>query len=126
MSEVRIANLTPHTLDIKTKYGIIKIKPSGFVLRVSEEIVDLGEKNGIKIIQKRFRNIPYEDIEELKKYLRDYDMIVVSALCRDSLIELYNKGILDLDEVCKLYTIGEVKRDESGKVLYAESLSTLL
>lgn len=55
--EIRIVNLTPHSITFIGEVGNLVIEPSGVVARVSTETVTIGEINGIPVTETKFGQI---------------------------------------------------------------------
>ena len=117
---MKIANLTPHEITIfKTNGEKIIVPTSGFVLRVKENLNITGTLNGIKVGYKGFDGFSEDDIERLNKYLEENDIVIVSALVAKHIKMNY---LRELNNIARLYFIGNTIRDDSGKVVGADVL----
>lgn len=124
-----LVNLTPHEINLQVEMSngdiaSASIKPSGFVLRVKEEVENIGMVRpkkyfAFKLIRKRLSDISKEDLEKVKKILEEGKGIIVSLATAQKLVQL-------LPEYRnKIFIIGETIRDKQGRIVGAKSLAIL-
>ena len=66
------------------------------------------------------------DIEKLKNMLEENDIIVVSLKAAELCKYLYDSNVLSREDIVKVYFVGNSVRDENGRIIGADALSSAL
>ena len=119
-----IANLTPHSINVKTVNGdIIEIQPYGYVLRTQEKIETNGTItiDGIEVVRGKKSILPIadEDLRKVEEILKVNDYVIVSLLSAKALADAVKQGRTNIDLNRVLYIVNIV-RGEDGKPKYAD------
>lgn len=85
-SDLKIVNLTPHVVIVRTDDGETTFEPSGVVARVASSQVEAREINGIKIRKNSFGEVTFSgDLPQADFYI--VSALVLSASNRPDFIQ---------------------------------------
>lgn len=115
----KIINKTPHIVNLITKdKKIVSIPPTGEPIRIGEKIQEIGEIDGLPVVKKTLTEIPPEQIAEIRRYIREGKIVLVSLPVATKL-----KEVLTKEELSRVAVIGRSVRDEHGRVVGADALA---
>jgi len=117
---MRFVNLTPHEITVvKSDGDVVKIPPSGMVLRLEEEDVESWEEDGFRFVRRRF-GLP--QVAQTILDSNDEDLVLIVSL--PTLLSLKDHTYLR-GRVAAPDTGSGAIRDEKGQVVATTRLIML-
>ena len=117
---VKIINLTPHTITLIKVDGSKVDVPSSGVVRVMDTATQIGVLDGIKLIKKSFSKVSDDDIKKIKDFLKDKNTIVIVSL--QTAMSLKNDNRLSNDDKARIFVISNTIRDSNGRIAGADGI----
>jgi len=125
---MKIVNLTPHKIRIIKEEDCERLSVWEYdslgSIRVREEIEEVGEIEGIRIIRKRFSDVSDKDIRKLKEILRDKNTIIIVSLLAGKYLKTDER--LTEEEKRRIFIIGNTVRNDRGEIVGADALTNIM
>jgi len=114
---IKFVNLTPHTLNIHTRAGVVNIAPSGQVARCKVTYSPDGEVGGVPVSTASFG-----DVEGLPEPSEGLCFIVSGMVTAHPRVSGERSGRFWLAKRPDVFSPGELVRDQSGRPIGCKGL----